>query len=130
MDNFLVFGSTFDKCLNALDIVLQRCESSNLILNWEKCHLIVQEGIVLGHMISRKSLEVNGIKIEVIEKLHNGFYGIFNKEISKITKPLENLLGTEVTLKFDEVYKLLKSWSLNWHLPLLLNRMIGYYPLR
>lgn len=60
-------------------------------------------------MISRKSLEVNGIKIEVIEKLHNGFYGIFNKEISKITKPLENLLGTEVTLKFDEVYKLLKS---------------------
>ncbi|XP_031270500.1 uncharacterized protein LOC116128868 [Pistacia vera] len=69
MDDFSVFGSSFDACLNNLALVLQRCEDTNLVLNWEKCHFMVQEGIVLGHKIYQKGIEVDRAKVEVIEKL-------------------------------------------------------------
>ncbi|XP_073057295.1 uncharacterized protein [Primulina eburnea] len=69
MDDFSVFGSSFDSCLMNLSKVLERCEESNLILNWEKCHFMVREGIVLGHKISENGIEVDKAKIEVIEKL-------------------------------------------------------------
>ena len=48
MDDFSVFGQSYDSCLDNLKEVLKRCEETNLILNWEKCHFMVQEGIVLG----------------------------------------------------------------------------------
>ena len=41
MDNFSVFGSSFDSCLSNLDIVLKWCVETNLVLNWEKCHFMV-----------------------------------------------------------------------------------------
>ena len=69
MDDFSVFGSSFDCCLSNLEKVLQRCEETNLVLNWEKCHFMVQEGIVLGHKISARGIEVDKAKIDVIEKL-------------------------------------------------------------
>ena len=49
--------------------MLQQCEETNLVLNWEKCHFMVQEGIVLGHKISVRGIEVDKAKIDVIEKL-------------------------------------------------------------
>ena len=49
MDDFSVMGRSFDNCLENLRAVLTRCEETNLVLNWEKCHFMVQEGIVLGH---------------------------------------------------------------------------------
>ncbi|XP_070029864.1 uncharacterized protein [Nicotiana sylvestris] len=51
MDDFLVVGDSFEHCLNNLRQVLKRCEETNLVLNWEKCHFMVDEGIVLGHQI-------------------------------------------------------------------------------
>lgn len=54
MDDFSIFGDSFKECLNNLDLVLKRCEETNLVLNWEKCHFMVQGGIVLGHKISKK----------------------------------------------------------------------------
>jgi hypothetical protein len=54
MDDFSIFGTSFDDCLAKLGLVLERCEKTNLILNWEKCHFMVKEGIVLGHWISKK----------------------------------------------------------------------------
>nr|GEZ28826.1 DNA-directed DNA polymerase [Tanacetum cinerariifolium] len=39
MDDFSVFGNSFENCLSRLDKMLQRCEDTNLCLNWEKCHL-------------------------------------------------------------------------------------------
>ncbi|GJX96814.1 reverse transcriptase domain-containing protein [Tanacetum coccineum] len=52
MDDFFVFGNSFDKCLNNLDKMLQHCKDAHLILNWEKCHFMIKEGIVLGHKVS------------------------------------------------------------------------------
>ncbi|GKC92020.1 reverse transcriptase domain-containing protein [Tanacetum coccineum] len=69
MDDFSVFGNSFDICLNNLDKMLQRCKDAKLVLNWEKCHFMVKEGIVLGHKVSSAGLEVDRAKIDVISKL-------------------------------------------------------------
>ena len=59
MDDFSVYGSSFDDFLKNLSRVLQRCEEVNLVLNWEKCHFIVTKGVVLGHLISDRGKEVD-----------------------------------------------------------------------
>ena len=69
MDDFSLFGESYELCLLNVDRVLARCEEKNLVLNWEKCHFLVREGIVLGHKVSKNGLEVYKAKIEVIEKL-------------------------------------------------------------
>src|SRR5581483_11266168 len=116
MDDFSVFGNSFDECLNSLDRVLARCEESHLVLNWEKCHFMVREGIILGHKISKDGLEVDKAKIETISKLppptnikgvrsflgHAGFYRRFIKDFSKITRPLTKLLEKDALFNFDE----------------------------
>ena len=67
MDDFSVYGKTFDDCLENLDKVLQRCEEKHLVLNWEKYHFMVRERIVLRHLVSERGIEVDRAKIEVIE---------------------------------------------------------------
>nr|GEV32034.1 reverse transcriptase domain-containing protein [Tanacetum cinerariifolium] len=69
MDDFLVFEDSFSSCLSHLDTMLQRCEDTSLVLNWEKCHFMVKERIVLGHKISKNGLEVDHCKVDVIAKL-------------------------------------------------------------
>ncbi|GJX04033.1 reverse transcriptase domain-containing protein [Tanacetum coccineum] len=69
MDDFSVFGKSFDKCLKNLDKMLQRCKDAHLFLNWENCHFMVKEGIVLGYKVSSAGLEVDKAKIDVISKL-------------------------------------------------------------
>jgi hypothetical protein len=59
MDDFSIYGTSFDNYLNNLDKVLQRCQETNLVLNWEKCHFMVNEGIVLGHKISKRGIEID-----------------------------------------------------------------------
>ncbi|GJT34314.1 reverse transcriptase domain-containing protein [Tanacetum coccineum] len=69
MDDFFIFGNSFDTCLNNLNKMLQHCKDAHLALNWEKCHFMVKEGIVLGHMVSNAGLEVDKAKIDIILKL-------------------------------------------------------------
>ncbi|GKB26890.1 reverse transcriptase domain-containing protein [Tanacetum coccineum] len=69
MDDFSVFGNSLDTCLNNLDKMLQRCKDAHLVPNWEKCHFMVKEGIMLGHKVSSAELEVDKAKIDVISKL-------------------------------------------------------------
>jgi hypothetical protein len=116
MDDFYVYGTSFDNCLHNLDKVLQRCEETNLVLNWEKCHFMVNEGIILGHKISERGIEVDRAKVEAIEKMpcprdvkgirsilgHAGFCRRFIKDFSKISKPLTNLLQKDVPFVFDD----------------------------
>ena len=116
MDDFSVFGGTFSLCLANLKTVLERCVKTNLVLNWEKCHFMVTEGIVLGHKVSKRGLEVDRAKVEVIEKLpppvnvkgirsflgHAGFYRRFIKDFSKVAKPLSNLLAKDQVFLFTD----------------------------
>ena len=66
MDDFSVYGKSFDDYLSNLDRVSQRCEQTNLVLNWEKCHFMVNEGILLGHNISEQGIEVDKAKVGAI----------------------------------------------------------------
>ena len=79
---------------------------TNLVLNWEKCHFMVEQGIVLGHVISSTGIEVDKSKIDSMHSLppptnvrevrsflgNAGFYRRFIKKFSKITIPLCKLL--------------------------------------
>ncbi|GJR05008.1 reverse transcriptase domain-containing protein [Tanacetum coccineum] len=68
MDNFSVFGDSFSSRLSNLDKMLKRCEDTNLVLNWEKCHFMGKEGIVLGHKISKldlRALPTNDARVVV-----------------------------------------------------------------
>ena len=106
MDDITVYGRSFEECLINLETVLHRCIEKILVLNWEKCHSMVNQGIVLGHIISNRGIEVDKAKIELISKLpsptnvktmrqflgHASFYRRFIKDFSKISKPLYKLL--------------------------------------
>ena len=116
MDDFSVIDSTFDECLGNLTMVVKMFMETNLVLNWEKCHFMVRESIVLGHHISGKGIEVNQAKVEVIEKLlpptsikgvrsflgHAGFCRRFIRDFSKISKPLSNLLMQGIPFDFND----------------------------
>uniref|UniRef100_A0A151UG20 Retrovirus-related Pol polyprotein from transposon 297 family n=1 Tax=Cajanus cajan TaxID=3821 RepID=A0A151UG20_CAJCA len=69
MDDFTVYGSSFDACLDSLDRVLNRCIETNLVLNFEKCHFMAEQGIVLRHIISSQGIQVDPTKISVIAQL-------------------------------------------------------------
>ena len=66
MDDFSIYGTSFDDCLSNLDRVLQSYEETNLVLNWEECHFMVNECIVLGHKISERGIEVDKAKVDAI----------------------------------------------------------------
>ncbi|CAN6677893.1 unnamed protein product [Malus baccata var. baccata] len=143
MDDFSVYGSSFDHCLENLKLVLERCKETNLVLNWEKCQFMVKHGIVLGHLISSNGIEVDKAKIDLISKLppptsvkgvrsflgHTGFYRRFIKDFSKISRPLCNLLAkdtafdfnTDCLHAFNSLKQLLTSAPIitapNWSLP-------------
>ena len=69
MDNFSVFGPSFDTCLEHLTRILSVFVKKHIVLSWEKSHFMVREGIVLGHLVSSKGLEVDKAKVEVIQDL-------------------------------------------------------------
>ncbi|WVZ76012.1 hypothetical protein U9M48_024017 [Paspalum notatum var. saurae] len=111
-----IYGKTFDGCLENLRKVLQRCKEVDLVLNWEKCHFMVREGIVLGHKVLERGIEVDRAKIEVIEQLsrpanlkalqsflgHARFYRRFIKNFFFIARPLTNLLAKDTPFVFDD----------------------------
>ena len=116
MDDFLVFRESYDDYLYNLENMPKRCEETNLVLNWKKCHFMVQEGIILRHRVSRKRIEADMAKMEVIDKLppptlvkgtrsllgHARFYRRFIKDFSKIAKPLCMLLEHDRPFNFNE----------------------------
>nr|GEY31148.1 reverse transcriptase domain-containing protein [Tanacetum cinerariifolium] len=143
MDDFSVFGNSFQTCISHLEKMLKQCEDTNLCLNWEKRHFMVKEGIVLGHKISKNGIEVDKVKVEVIAKLphhttvkgirsflgHAGLYRRFIKDFSKIARPMTRLLEKDTPFLFSkecvEAFQTLKRKlteapiliSLDWDLP-------------
>ena len=143
MDDFLVFGDSYEGWLENLCKVLERCQEKNLMLNWEKCHFMVTQGIVLGHIVSKNRIEVDKAKVELISNLHTPkcvrdirsflgharFYRRFIKDFSAIARPLCNLLAKDVPFAwsqaceaaFDKLKTMLVSppimRSPNWNLP-------------
>jgi hypothetical protein len=104
---------------------------------------MVREGIVLGHLVSERGIEVDQAKIEVTEQLppptnvkgvrsflrHEGFYHRFIKNFSHIARPLTSLLAKDAPFEFDDeclnAFQILKKASIStpiiqppdWSLP-------------
>ena len=90
----------------------------NLVLSKEKCHFVVQEGVVLSYIVSNKGINVDKAKVKIIEKLlppssindvrsfvgHVGFYWQLIKHFPKITKSLTHLLVKNVPFEFNEEF--------------------------
>ena len=107
MDDFSIFGSSFEECLHYLTLVLVRCKEKNLVLNWEKCHFVVKHGIVLGHVISHRGIEVDKAKVDLISNLpplrtvkeihsflgHAGFYRRFHTGFQQDRHALVQVVG-------------------------------------
>nr|GEV64780.1 retrovirus-related Pol polyprotein from transposon 17.6 [Tanacetum cinerariifolium] len=116
MNDFFAFGSSFDHCLKNLEKMLKRCEETNLVLNWEKCHFMVKEGIVLGHKDSGLGIKVDKAKLKAIFKLpyptnvkairsflgHAGFNRRFIKYFSQIARPMTQLLVKDAPFNFSK----------------------------
>ncbi|GJT37441.1 reverse transcriptase domain-containing protein [Tanacetum coccineum] len=143
MDDISVFGNSFENCLSRVDKMLQRCEDTNLCLNWEKSLFMVKEGIVLGHKISKNRIEVYKAKVDVIAKLpypttvkgvqsflgHASFYRRFIKDFSKISRPMTHLFEKNTMFIFSneciQAFETLKKKlteapiliALDWDLP-------------
>ena len=146
MDDFTVFGVTYEEALMNLEKVLFQCKEHNISLNSEKCFILMQEGVVLGHFISAARIQVDPTKIEVIITFpiptkpkdvrsflrHVGYYRHFIKDFSKIASPLYTLLTKEVefiwTLECSEAFLQLQKlittapvlkgpdWSIPFHI--------------
>jgi hypothetical protein len=69
MNDFIIYGNSFDACIENLTLILKRCMKINLVLNYKKCHFMVEQGIVLGHIVFSRGLEVNKAKIDIIFSL-------------------------------------------------------------
>jgi len=116
MDDFIVYGDTFVEALTNLDNVLQCCEKNQLSLSHEKCFMMVEEGIVLGHHILAKGIKVDQNKIEVIKQLpspknqidiriflgHAGYYRRFIKNFSRIAAPMFSLLTKDADFSWTK----------------------------
>ncbi|RVW81118.1 Retrovirus-related Pol polyprotein from transposon 17.6 [Vitis vinifera] len=111
MDDITIYGGTFEECLVNLEAVLNRCIEKDLVLNWEKCHFMVHQGIVLGHIISEKGIEVDKAKVELIVKLPS----------PTTVKGVRQFLGHAGCQKsFDQLKQFLttsNSEGPNWQLP-------------
>ena len=119
MDDFSMFGDSFKSCLHHVELVLQRCEEKGLVLNWEKYKFMVSRGMVLGHIVSSKGIEVDKSKFEIIANLlipkcikdiksflgHAIFYRRFIKDFSLISLSLRALLSKDIPFIWIEAYE-------------------------
>ena len=106
MDDFSVFRDDFGNFLSHLTKILEVCVRKRLVVSREKSHFMVQGGVVLGHLVWGKGLEVDKAKIEVLQNLpllatlqdlhsflgHVSFYQRFIRDFAKVSKPLTTLL--------------------------------------
>lgn len=70
MDEYFVCEDSFIKCLTNLVWVLERCEDTNLVLNWEKCHFMINEGIVRDTAFLRKGWKWIRLKLKSSKNYH------------------------------------------------------------
>ncbi|RDY03450.1 Retrovirus-related Pol polyprotein, partial [Mucuna pruriens] len=91
MDDFTVYATSFDACLENLSRVLTRCIDTNLVLNFKKCHFMVTEGIMLGYLVSNRGIEVDKAKIDINTSLPNPTF----------VQEVRSLLGHDVDFNFN-----------------------------
>ncbi|GJV20619.1 reverse transcriptase domain-containing protein, partial [Tanacetum coccineum] len=118
-DDFSIFGDSFSSCLSHLDKMLQRCEDTNLVLNWEKCHFMVKEGIVFGHKIFKSGIEVDKQQVDLsrtdtVDVLKTTGYGVDTSLISHSVQSdfaVGAVLGQRKTKHFQPIHYASKTMT-------------------
>ena len=133
-----MYADSFEKCIKSLSLVLKRCIETNLVLNYEKCYFMVEQGIILRHIVSSRRLEGDKAKIDIISSLpypscvrevcfflgHAGFYRRFIKDFSKIIASLCKLAKVLILCLIEHVKMPMMSLRGMSHLPLSYNHQI------
>jgi hypothetical protein len=115
IDDFYVYGIA-EEHPEHLKKTFERCRWAGLALNAEKCFLAMAEGILLGHKILRKSIEVDYDKVTVVLALEIpgnlkelrgflgcvGYYRRFIATYSVITSCLTELMKKDVPYEWTE----------------------------
>ena len=142
MDDFTPYGNDFEPALQTLEKVLQRCIATRLCLSHEKCHMMMTEGIILGHYISTDGIQVDSAKIQIIlliptpttqTEVHSllgfsSYYRRFIEHFSHIAAPLYALIGNvdlfwtdKCDCAFEDLKNLVSTTPVlrrpNWDLP-------------
>ena len=105
MDDFTPYGDDFEPTLETLEKVLQRCIATKLCLSHEKCHMMMTEGLILGHYILASGIQVDPSKIQILLLIStittktevrsflgfSGYYRRFIEHYSQIATPLYSL---------------------------------------
>ncbi|XP_062114777.1 uncharacterized protein LOC133826247 [Humulus lupulus] len=95
IDDFSVFGHSFDGCLTNLEMVLKRCGEPNLILNWEKCPFMVTEALCARYGVHHQ-------KAMFYHPLANGQVEVSNQEIKSILEKTVNTSRKDWSKKIDD----------------------------
>jgi hypothetical protein len=143
MDEFNVYGHTYQEALDNLEKILIICQEMNLSLFHQKCKMSLTEGVVLGHHVSSEGIKVDPAKIEVIIRIpppktqkeviiflgHARYYRWFIENFTKIIAPMFGFLIKDVdfvwTQQCQTTFESLKNKFLvapvlrgpNWTLP-------------
>ena len=116
MEDFSMFKNSFDNYLDNLQEVLKIYEEENLVLNWEKCHFMVTQGNVLGHLSLANGIQGDKAKIDLISGLpipksvrdiqsflgHIRFYKRFIKDFNAISRSVSHLLMKDAPFKWSK----------------------------
>nr|GEV32431.1 reverse transcriptase domain-containing protein [Tanacetum cinerariifolium] len=112
---------SFSSCLSNLDKMLKRCEDTNLVLNWEKCHFMCKERIVLGHKILKSGIEVDRAKVDVIATLPHSTTVKARPMTHLLEKETPFVFSKECVNAFDSLKKNLTEAPIlvvpDWNLP-------------
>jgi hypothetical protein len=116
MDDFTIYGNTYQEALDNIEKVVIRCQEMKLSLSHEKCKILLTEGVVLGHHVSSEGIKVYPAKIEFIVRLpppktkkevriflgHFRYYQRFIENFTKIVAPMFGLLIKYVDFLWNE----------------------------
>ena len=117
LDDIISFGSTFGDALDNLTLIFEKLRSYGLQLKSTKCHLFQTSVPFLGHIVGRRGLECDPVKIEGIKswpvpdclksvRQFLGFVGYYRRFIpnfADIVTPLVALTGKDVPFVWEPV---------------------------
>eukprot|EP00253_Pinus_taeda_P020144 PITA_20144 len=87
MDNFTPYGDDFDQALQTLEKVLEQCIATRLRLSNVKCHMMMTEGVILGHYIFTVGIQEFDITIKDCPRKEN-LVTDFLSRVPRINDPL------------------------------------------
>ena len=69
LDDLTIYSHSHLDHLQHLRKVFLKCRRYGISLNPKKSHFALNEGMLLGHVVSAKSVKIDPVRVEAIQKL-------------------------------------------------------------